>query len=187
MFGSRGIIRRSFAITAAVLIAGAVSIAAAPGASADQSLSQDCSVDGSLTLPVVAGETITIAGFEPGSCIAVVAPDNGGFYAAQPVGNTIVYVINPNALPGDSGTTTWSGTHTFVYTFVIATPVAPPTAVRDQTPPPWQQSYARATADEKCLAGWNPSYAMWPNDGKGGWVCVRTLHYNNSTKTWDAN
>jgi hypothetical protein len=32
--------------------------------------------------------------------------------------------------------------------------------------------------------GWTKSYAMWPRDGKGGWVCTRTLTYVPSTGMW---
>ena len=63
-------------------------------------------------------------------------------------------------------------------------PASPPGAP-GASPLPWHQSYARANAEAMCIVGWSPSYAMWPNDGKGGWVCNRTLLYNNSTKMWD--
>lgn len=53
------------------------------------------------------------------------------------------------------------------------------------TPPPWHQAYGRG-ATETCNAGWNPSWAQWPNNNTGGFVCVRSLVYNNSTATWDA-
>ena len=33
--------------------------------------------------------------------------------------------------------------------------------------------------------GWGESWAQWPNDGRGGEVCVRTLFYNTSTGKWD--
>jgi hypothetical protein len=98
--------------------------------------------------------------------------------------------VAPDAAIPASATLTLTPAFPFAgpaYVFTLIYAFAPPTAVRDLTPPPWHQSYARGSADEQCLTGWNPSYAMWPNDGKGGWVCVRTLHYNNSTKTWDAN
>ena len=49
----------------------------------------------------------------------------------------------------------------------------------------WQQQVQRASADATCdippvagdAAGWSawaPSWAQWPNDGKGGWVCERS-------------
>ena len=64
---------------------------------------------------------------------------------------------------------------------------SPTPAATDQTPPAWLQSYARADKDEKCRAGWNPSYAMWPHDETGGWVCDRNLSYNSSTGAWGAS
>lgn len=53
------------------------------------------------------------------------------------------------------------------------------------TPPPWFQSYGRGAA-ESCTAGWNPSWAEWPNNHTGGFVCVRNVVYNNATGAWDA-
>jgi hypothetical protein len=39
----------------------------------------------------------------------------------------------------------------------------------------WTQGYGRASADATCDAGWSPSWDYWPNDGQGGWVCVREV------------
>ena len=33
--------------------------------------------------------------------------------------------------------------------------------------------------------GWSLSWARWPNDDTGGWVCTRTLSYDQSTRTWN--
>ncbi len=41
--------------------------------------------------------------------------------------------------------------------------------------PDWVQGYARAGAEEACRAGWNPSWARWPNAGTGGFTCGRSL------------
>ena len=39
------------------------------------------------------------------------------------------------------------------------------------TPPlAWHKSYGR-TQDQKCDAGWSPSWAQWPRNGSGGCVC----------------
>jgi hypothetical protein len=48
------------------------------------------------------------------------------------------------------------------------------------TPPDWQQSYARASQDEECKPGWNPSWDYWPNGGTGGWVCNRSVPFTSS-------
>jgi len=34
--------------------------------------------------------------------------------------------------------------------------------------------------------GWGESWAQWMHEGQGGAVCTRTLAYNNSTATWQA-
>ena len=39
----------------------------------------------------------------------------------------------------------------------------------------WFQSYGREDADATCEEGWYPSWAYWPNDGAGGWVCNREV------------
>jgi len=67
----------------------------------------------------------------------------------------------------------------YLQTFYAADPCSsgPP-------PPPWPQAYARAH-DETCLPGWSPSWAEWPNGRTGGFVCQRTLVYNQSTGQWD--
>ena len=38
------------------------------------------------------------------------------------------------------------------------------------------QSTARASADAACATGWNPSWAQWPNNGTGGYVCNRWIY-----------
>ena len=50
-------------------------------------------------------------------------------------------------------------------------------------PPDVLEQYGR-TIDESCRDEWGPSWAQWPNDYSGGWVCTRTLYYDNSTATW---
>ena len=54
----------------------------------------------------------------------------------------------------------------------------------------WNQSYQRASQSEECVAqpgetpwqdswgtnpGWSPSWALWANEGQGGWVCNRSI------------
>jgi hypothetical protein len=38
------------------------------------------------------------------------------------------------------------------------------------------QSTARTSADVTCSSGWTPSWAQWPNNGKGGYVCDRWIY-----------
>ncbi|MBI1350236.1 MAG: hypothetical protein GC156_03875 [Actinomycetales bacterium] len=39
---------------------------------------------------------------------------------------------------------------------------------------PWLKAYARGGQDVTCEDGWSPSWAQWPNDGQGGWVCEKS-------------
>lgn len=41
--------------------------------------------------------------------------------------------------------------------------------------PPWVQSYGRPNAEAACDAGWGASWEMWPNGGRGGYVCTRVI------------
>lgn len=45
-------------------------------------------------------------------------------------------------------------------------------------PPSWYQAYQRASADEECESGWDPSWAEWANDFSGGWTCERTIMWD---------
>ena len=51
-------------------------------------------------------------------------------------------------------------------------------------PPDWFQSYQRGSAVEACQTTWNPSWAMWANNGTGGFVCVRTTYFDPRLATW---
>lgn len=50
-----------------------------------------------------------------------------------------------------------------------------------QIPAPWLQAYQRTTATSVCSEGWNPSWAMWPNEHTGGFTCERRIEYLNGT------
>lgn len=41
--------------------------------------------------------------------------------------------------------------------------------------PPWVQAYGRGGAEVGCIDGWSPSWAQWPNEGSGGFVCTRSV------------
>ncbi len=40
----------------------------------------------------------------------------------------------------------------------------------------WYQSYGRATADVECASGYTASWAQWPNDRRGGYVCNAAVY-----------
>ena len=41
--------------------------------------------------------------------------------------------------------------------------------------PDWVQGYGRGSAADACLDGWSPSWEQWPNGGRGGYVCTRSI------------
>lgn len=53
-----------------------------------------------------------------------------------------------------------------------------------QLPPSWYQAYQRASADELCVPGWDPSWAEWANDDAGGWTCERTIRWDVRKDGW---
>jgi hypothetical protein len=50
--------------------------------------------------------------------------------------------------------------------------------------PSWFQSYQRPSSTGICTDGWNPSWALWPNHGNGGWVCDREQYWNTGAQGW---
>jgi len=40
----------------------------------------------------------------------------------------------------------------------------------------WHQAYGRSEVESTCTDGWQPSWAQWPNDGAGGFVCNRQIY-----------
>ena len=48
-------------------------------------------------------------------------------------------------------------------------------AAEDIPIPPWVQGYGRAAAVDPCLEGWTGSWEQWPHNGNGGWVCTRSI------------
>lgn len=51
-------------------------------------------------------------------------------------------------------------------------------------PAPWLQSFARASAATTCPSGYGSSWAQWPNGGRGGFVCNRTLVFDGGSYNW---
>lgn len=41
----------------------------------------------------------------------------------------------------------------------------------------WRQAVGRSSADATCDSGWNPSWAQWMHDGKGGYTCERVIDW----------
>lgn len=78
--------------------------------------------------------------------------------------------------PGNSSTVGLGGHGCIVITYSAS---GGGTTIEDPPPPPapWLQAYGRATASAPCAEGWVPSWALWPNNGSGGFTCERRLEY----------
>ncbi len=181
-------VRRVSASVAAVLMAGGVSLAAAPSAGAAQiSLLADCTAaSGAVVLPLVAsqGDVITITatncGYAQIDGPGIVPLDY--FDAPVPDGpwsSPVVFVVRTDAPLGETplgfnfGVQRAGDATARLWHLTIT---AAQSQAADATPiPDWVQAYGRASATATCLDGWNPSYAMWPHDGTGGWVCDRSI------------
>jgi hypothetical protein len=59
-----------------------------------------------------------------------------------------------------------------------------PPAQADQIPPPWLKAVGRGSAEVTCPSGSAPSWAFWPNEGRGGYTCESSLVYNPNTGRW---
>lgn len=105
------------------------------------------------------GATVTVDG-------ATVASGSASGAIAVGTGSTTITVVVTSA-----DTTT-----TKTYTITVT-----PGAVEEEEielPPSWYQAYQRASADEECKSGWDPSWAEWANNASGGWTCERTIMWD---------
>lgn len=57
-------------------------------------------------------------------------------------------------------------------------------ALSSESPAPWLLAYGRISADERCLPGWNPSWASWVFGGLGGFTCERRMEWSDSLTAW---
>ena len=58
----------------------------------------------------------------------------------------------------------------YLYTVTVASPSA---SGPDLTV--WHQAVGRSSGDAACPSGYGGSWAQWPNESTGGWVCVRDV------------
>lgn len=106
----------------------------------------------------------------------------GGFFELGPVtptaANAIIRLPAGTLTAGSPGTSEIavydSGRTANAYVSITAAP----------RPPDWFQSYQRGAIAEDCATTWNPSWAMWANNGTGGFVCVRTQYYDPGLAAW---
>lgn len=104
------------------------------------------------------------------------------FYPAEGSTGAVLQVGTPVVLPDGAPTTLPAGRYTLQARFIMSPSMSlattegfqitiGPTGAR----PVWLQSFARSSTDETCPRNWSPSWAQWPKDGAGGFVCERSM------------
>lgn len=176
-------VRRSLVATAVTSVVLGGAIVGAPSASAADVSAACNTVNGTTMGPVtgIVGIPGLSPGFNAGEVIrAKVQVFNGApFVSLQvPVGTvrasgaaptTLTYV----AVGGETSVEVFnSGTGAFSATFSCSAPAEPNSVAPI---PDWVQGYARAEKSATCIEGWEPSWEQWPNGGKGGYVCTRSV------------
>ncbi|MBI1352023.1 MAG: hypothetical protein GC156_13000 [Actinomycetales bacterium] len=192
------------AAAGACVIAGGLTLAAAPPASAASDTLNCDAATSPVGYTLTPGETLTITAV---GCYGMTSDTNPSRYM-----DSLSATFSPSLQPDFCSLTVTSGctgsVAAFSYQLLTVTMVAPavdqPSTRRMRTyatpegagtvevwvsvvtppaenssgaatPPPWLQAYARASRSETCYEGWSPSWAQWPSDGQGGWVCERTV------------
>ena len=98
-------------------------------------------------------------------------------YTAGPRSGTDSLVL-PSALLG-MGARLFRGNLDLIGAWYYMTVPAGPSG-----PPTWLQAIGRPDHTADCPFGYGPSWAEWPNDRTGGWVCVREYYYSPSLADW---
>jgi hypothetical protein len=164
------------------MIAGGVTLAVAPSATAGvplsgcQALSQWAPttwywIGAGPYEDYAAGERVTVSAGDPsrGSLTTITLIVNNVVVDTTSYGGSLTYTFPTakNASVGwrsdGGGDATWTVTCGSV-SVVSASPI-----------PAWVQGYGRKSAADICDDGWKPSWEMWPNRGTGGWDCSREI------------
>jgi hypothetical protein len=194
--GAAMCVRRIVAsVAAAAMIAGGVSVAVAPAASAaDQSLIVFCGATGYRVFPVTditaaPGDTVYVTP-DAGTCTERMAwaswedAESAKYFSTPPYqeGAPFVYTILPDAplgtMPYAAGDLPYLCNDCDVGTmlrFTIAAPSADTTPAASTPIPAWVQAYGIFHHDDACQTGWGNSWQKWAEPVTGGWVCTRTI------------
>ncbi len=69
-------------------------------------------------------------------------------------------------------------------TVVVRGALGAPSSAGGYAVSPWVQAFARPSAATTCPPGWAGSWAQWPNDQRGGFVCDRTIANSATHGGW---
>lgn len=194
-------VRRVLAsVAAAATLAGGVSLAVAPGASAADlgSHTVACNTAGGsaeISITGQVGDTFTVTSDGAQDCnvtsstagiVSWTTDDNTGRLTQDPIffcgstdctgANFVATTVTITLLA--AGLTTWvAKKQGFGLTIHFSGPVAsaPAPAPASVPIPPWVQAYGIFHHDEACLPSWTNSWQMWAEPITGGWVCTRSI------------
>jgi hypothetical protein len=116
-----------------------------------------------------AGEVVTATTTEftgPGSAVFTI--DSGSIATMTAAGQSRSWTAPSTDSYSLGWILTLTGAGTIKLTFTCSAPVS--------VPPKWLQSTARSSVTESCPADTVPSWAMWPNNGTGGYVCDKLVN-----------
>lgn len=178
--------RMAAGLAAAMVVASGASMAAAPAALAADYDAACASSSSTLSVSGQVGDTITVqlvsADCYPESSSAGVVSWVAD-YATTPAQNpaAVCHNVDCNGTNPETvititleqaGTTTWTALQNSDGLTLNIT-VAPSDVYVPI--PPWIQGYGRGGPADACRDGWSPSWEMWPNGGRGGYVCTRSI------------
>jgi hypothetical protein len=123
----------------------------------------------------VSSVTVTPTASDAGASITV----NGSAVTSGQASGPISLSVGSNTI-----TTVVTAVDTTTKTYIVTITRGQTTELASQAPPVWFQAYSRPSHDAPCREGYRPSYAWWPNDGRGGWTCERRLHAHSWVSDW---
>jgi hypothetical protein len=122
--------------------------------------------------------TVTPTASDPGASITV----NGSAVTSGQASGAISLLVGSNTI---TTVVTAVDTTTKTYIVIITRGEFPEVELLSPMPPTWFQAYSRPTMDSGCSDGYYPSYAEWPNGGRGGWTCERRMFWNVNENIWN--
>jgi hypothetical protein len=183
---------RFASLIASSALVGSMIALAPPAAAVEQSVAVNCGSGDVAEFSVSPGDTIVFS-FADSSCSFFISGMDQAAFQSYIDANADLTGTGGTAI-GDHGAmivTYTAGPRGGVDTFTVV----PPTrgwSINEyrmygsgggNPPAPWLQAVGRASG-ATCPAGWNPSWAQWPNNNTGGFVCVREQTWDTSLSGW---
>ena len=207
------IIRKTLALVVSAVTAGTVLITA-PADAATQSITVDCAQSSAPSFTLASGDQIVFTLNATCQSMIQVANSNTPVTTSVVLQGFVDRMANLSGTGGSAvASVTGSGPYVMTVTYtagpregtdslnVSAAGLLPrrlllprngygtnsysmtvPGAENPGPPPQWQMIGRKA--GEACPVGWGNSWAQWPNNNTGGFVCVREYYYNRATDSW---